>query len=85
MSGRGVVGKTTGRSRVGLGGSPRVPTRRLDASERRHDQLHRVAERPEARTGRRRPLSSVLVVLVVAAQPEVRLTFFLPPHRRPVE
>jgi hypothetical protein len=25
------------------------------------------------------------LVLVVAAQPEVRLTFLVPPHRRPVE
>ena len=37
-----------------------------------------------SRTARRLQRLSRLV-LVVAAQPEVRLTFFLPPHRRPVE
>ena len=37
-----------------------------------------------SRTARRlRRLSRL--VLVVAAQPEVRLTFLVPPHRRPVE
>src|SRR5918999_1483416 len=51
----------------------------------RHDQLHRVAERPEARTGRGRPLSSVLVVLVVSPDPDLEGTVLVAPLRRAVE
>src|SRR5215203_2503302 len=42
-------------------------------------------ERPEARTRRGRPLSSVLVVLVVSADPELEGTILVAPLRRPVE
>src|SRR5918993_5440689 len=51
----------------------------------RHDQLHRVAERPEARTSRGRPLSSVLVVLVVSPDPELGPVVLVAALRRAVE
>src|SRR5215208_5549035 len=51
----------------------------------RHDQLLRVAQRPEARTGRGRALSSGLLVLVVSPDPELEGTVLVAPLRRPVE